>query len=218
MNTTTLLIIILILLVVIVALLFKKKKSSPLKMPSEGKFEKPINIPPKGAVVVMANGGGATITTSGAGGVSGGGDSNYPIPFIDWEAMTCDEIQKKIKEIEYLLQTSKFIEDIRKLWEQQLAIGRAMYEKKCGIGGGGGGNRDYLFISDYEAEGTNIVPDGMEIPNFMLKYKFIAGDKFSGKQTASDNEVEIYTDWGTKIDGEIYKGACVFIVPTKVLA
>lgn len=51
---------------------------------------------------------------------------------IDWESMTCPEIKEKISEIELLLITSKFIEVIRKYWEDELEKGLKVYSMKCG--------------------------------------------------------------------------------------
>lgn len=74
----------------------------------------------------------------------------------------------------------------------------------------------YTFKQDYEAEGTNVVGAGMGIANFMLKYLFKRGERFAGTKI-SETEVEIETDGGTKYDGGIYNGRCVFVVPTSVL-
>ena len=55
-----------------------------------------------------------------------------PVPApIEWEKMNCKEIKAKIEEITQLLMTSKFIESIRRYWEEELAKGQAIYEKKC---------------------------------------------------------------------------------------
>lgn len=50
---------------------------------------------------------------------------------IDWDNMTCDEIDQKILEITNLLMVSKFAQEIREYWELQLAYGKKLFDSKC---------------------------------------------------------------------------------------
>lgn len=51
---------------------------------------------------------------------------------VYWDYMTsCDEIETRIQEIETLLMTSKFSQELYEFWTQQLERGRLVYAERC---------------------------------------------------------------------------------------
>lgn len=50
---------------------------------------------------------------------------------VFWDLMTCEEIEVKIGEINELLITSKFPEEIREFWNHQLEKGYIIFAEKC---------------------------------------------------------------------------------------
>jgi hypothetical protein len=50
---------------------------------------------------------------------------------VYWESMTCIEIEAKIDEINQLLMTSKFPQEIREFWTNQLEKGYVIFAERC---------------------------------------------------------------------------------------
>jgi hypothetical protein len=50
---------------------------------------------------------------------------------VFWDLMTCEEIEVKIGEINELLMTSKFPQEIREFWNHQLEKGYIIFAEKC---------------------------------------------------------------------------------------
>jgi hypothetical protein len=85
----------------------------------------------------------------------------------------------------------------------------------------------YIFKENYEAQGTNFIPDGAKIASFMLKYSFKKGDVFEGEKipTNSGSEtgstprynVNITTPEASNVDGTKWNGRAIFEVPEIVV-
>lgn len=71
----------------------------------------------------------------------------------------------------------------------------------------------FLIVQDCTAEGTNITPYGSEIPNFLLTYHFHQGETVEG--TIEEEVLPVNTTSGTRADGSIYNGDCVFYIPVQ---
>lgn len=54
------------------------------------------------------------------------------LTFPMWETLSCDQIQVEIQNLQNILTTSRFTEDIRAQYESQIALGRKTYDNKCG--------------------------------------------------------------------------------------
>jgi hypothetical protein len=86
----------------------------------------------------------------------------------------------------------------------------------------------YIFKQDYDAQGTNFIPDGAKIPSFMLKYSFKKGDVFEGekKVVGVGNETGspliyrtiITTPEALQVDGTKWSGKAIFEVPNLIVS
>ena len=85
----------------------------------------------------------------------------------------------------------------------------------------------YIFKQDYDAQGTNFIPDGAKIASFMLKYSFKKGDVFEGEKFIQSVGVEtgstprygvrITTPEASMVDGTKFEGKSIFEVPDSVV-
>jgi hypothetical protein len=83
--------------------------------------------------------------------------------------------------------------------------------------------KKYIFKEDYDAQGTNFIPDGAKIPSFMLKYSFKKGDVFEGEKfiqsvgaeigSTPRYGVRITTPEASNLDGTKFDGKSIFEVP-----
>lgn len=71
----------------------------------------------------------------------------------------------------------------------------------------------FLIVQDCTAEGTNITPYGSEIPNFLLTYNFHQGETVEG--TIEEEFLSVNTTEGTRADGSVYNGDCIFHIPVQ---
>ena len=85
----------------------------------------------------------------------------------------------------------------------------------------------YIFKENYEAQGTNFIPDGAKIASFMLKYSFKKGDVFEGEKivvgvgvrqgSPEEYAVKITTPEASMVDGTKFEGKSIFEVPDSVV-
>jgi hypothetical protein len=85
----------------------------------------------------------------------------------------------------------------------------------------------YIFKENYEAQGTNFIPDGAKIASFMLKYSFKKGDVFEGEKFIQSVGVEtgstprygvrITTPEASHLRGTKFDGKSIFEVPDSVV-
>jgi hypothetical protein len=85
----------------------------------------------------------------------------------------------------------------------------------------------YIFKEDYEAQGTNFIPDGAKMASVVLKYSFKKGDVFEGEKFIQSVGVEtgstprygvrITTPEALKVDGTKWSGQAIFEVPEEVV-